>query len=278
MYGNNNSNVNFATGEIMKNRVKQMLEQGKVTIGGWISIAHADCAEIMANAGFDWIVFDMEHCPLTIQDVENLIPAVKGTNCVPIIRVAWNDAVLIKLALDVGAYGVIVPFVNTKQDALNAIKACRYPPNGVRGVYPRRASNYFIELEEYIASADEETMVIPQIETNEAVMNIEEILSVKGISAFLIGPMDLSASLGLIRTGPTHPRFTEAIDRILHAGRKAKVPAGIWGGSVEKTSNYIDQGFQFIALCADTDLLLRARDDLANIRKQLESRGRSSER
>ena len=232
----------------MRNRAKQLLKEGKVTIGCWVGIAHSDVVEIIANAGFDWLVFDMEHCPLTIQDIQKIMPSVNWTHCTPMIRVAWNDPVLIKLALDVGAQGVIVPFVNTRQDTLNAVRACKYPPKGIRGVYPRRASNYLIDFADYIASADQEIMVIPQIETIEAVSNVEQILSTDGVDAFLIGPMDLSASFGLLNTGPTHPRVVQAINKALDAGKKAQVAAGIWGGNVEKVNEYIEQGFQFLAL------------------------------
>jgi 2-keto-3-deoxy-L-rhamnonate aldolase RhmA len=249
-----------------KNRVKEMLRAGQATVGVFVGVGHPEVAEIMAHVGFDWIVFDMEHGPLGIETVQSMIQATSGTDTVPLVRVAWNDPVLIKRALDIGAYGLVIPWVNTRDEALKAVRACKYPTAGIRGVGPRRASKYGLEIKDYLAMADEEIMVIVQIEHIDAVNNIDEILSVDGVDASFIGPWDLSASMGLLRELPElHPKVTEAINKVLEAGKRTGVPAGIYAGSVESANDYIAQGFQFVALTTDVSYLLRAKEDLEKI-------------
>jgi len=234
-----------------------MLKKGEVTIGGWVQIGHPEIAEIMAEIGFDWIVFDMEHAPLSFETTQNLIQAIKCTESIPLVRVAWNDPVLVKCALDIGAYGVIIPWVTNKDEALKAVRSCKYPLKGIRGFGPRRASKYGIKLNEYIATADQEIMTVIQIETIEAFYNIKEILSINGIDAFFIGPNDLAASMGLIGQ-PNHPKVQEIIQKILNEGKKAGVPAGIAAFTPEAAIEYAKKGFQFIQLMTDTDIFVQA--------------------
>lgn len=249
-----------------KNKVKEKLNAGKVSVGLWSSIGSPDVVEALANIGFDWIVFDMEHGPLTIDKVQTLIIATSGTETVPMIRVAWNDPVLIKRALDIGAYGLVIPLVNSKDEAIRAVHSCKYPTKGMRGVSPRRASTYFLDIKDYLKRADEEIMVITQVEHIDAVNNIDQILSVDGIDAFFIGPWDLSASMGYItELLKIHPKVTEAINKVLEAGKRHGVPAGIWGGSVENVKKYAAQGFQLITLCEDLDYILKAKEDYEKI-------------
>ncbi|MBO3803896.1 MAG: 4-hydroxy-2-oxo-heptane-1,7-dioate aldolase [Candidatus Brockarchaeota archaeon] len=237
-----------------KNRVKEMLKERKTTLGAWATIGHADVAEVMAQQGFDWLVFDMEHAPLSIGDVQNLMQATSGSDIVPIVRVAWNDMVLIKLALDVGAMGVVVPWVNTKEEASRAVRATRYAPLGNRGVGPRRAASYGSELVDYLKSADEEMMVVCQIETQEAIANLGQILSVEGVDAAFVGPADLSTSLGH-RGDWHHPEVERAISKVLEASLDAGVAAGIYAMSVEDAARHAAEGFRFIALGSDTGFL-----------------------
>lgn len=252
--------------KMKKNKVKEMLKAGQATVGVFVGIGHPEVAEIMANVGFDWIVFDMEHGPLSIETVQSMIQAMDGKDAVPFVRVTWNDPVLIKRALDIGAYGLVIPWVNTKEEATKAVRACKYPPAGIRGVGPRRASKYGLETKDYLAMADKEIMVIVQIENIEAVNNIDEILSVDGLDALFIGPWDLSASMGFLRELPKmHPKVIEAIKKVLEAGKRTGVPAGIYAGNVESTNDYIAQGFQFVALATDISYLLRVKEDLEKI-------------
>ena len=242
------------------NRVKDMLRAGKVTIGAWVCFGTPDSAEILAHMGLDWLVFDAEHGPWSIETVQRQIQATAGTDIVPIVRVAWNDIVMIKRALDVGAYGVIVPWVNTKEQAIQAVRAAKYPPKGMRGCGPRRVSMYGLDTE-YFDVADDLVMVIVQIETLEAVDNLDEILSVDGIDAIFIGPEDLAASQGLLGQ-KRHPKNLETIARILAAGKRAGTPVGIYGMGPEYVKEHVDQGFQFVVLGSDTKFMIHGLRDI----------------
>ena len=232
------------------NRLKRILKEGKVALGCAVSVNSPDVAEVLSMMGFDFMIYDTEHTPLSIETVQHLMQAAKGTDTVQIVRVAWNDLVLIKRALDIGSDGLIIPWVNNRNQAIEAVKACKYPPRGLRGVGPRRASEYGAKFREYIETADEDVMVIVQIETEEAVKNVEDILSVEGVDAFIIGPADLSTSLG-IPLQFNHPKFIEAITRILEAGKKAGVPAGFFAPSAEAAKKYKEMGFQLLNIGSD---------------------------
>ncbi len=245
----------------MKNRLKARLAEGKVALGAWVTMASIEASEILANAGFDFLIYDTEHGPLSIETVSHLLAASSGTQTTPIIRVAWNDPVLIKRALDVGAHGVLIPWVNTAEEAVKAVKACRYPPNGIRGVAPRRASRYGLDYKEYLATADREIMAIVQIETVEAVRNAERIVAVEGIDAYFVGPTDLSASMGLLGQ-PEAPQVNQAIEKVLEIGRKAKVPGGVQPQGVESARKWIEKGFQIIPIGADSFMLMNTARDL----------------
>lgn len=241
------------------NKVKEILGRSEVALGTWVTIGNPDVAEILANLDFDWLVFDTEHSPLSIETVEAMIQATSGTDVVPFIRVAWNDVVLIKRALDIGAYGVVVPWVNNRDDAAKAVKATQYPPKGVRGAGPRRSALYGLDTEDYFIKAETEILTIVQIETTEAVNKIDEILTVDGVSLFFIGPTDLSTSLG-IRGQQSHPKFLEALEKVLEAGRKYGVPGGIMTYNNEQVQKAFELGFKFISLTSDFRLLIKGAD------------------
>ncbi len=251
---------------LFENKLKRKLSAGKTTLGVWVSIPSPDISEILSTMGFDWLVFDTEHSPMDVSTAQVLIQAMKGEETTPIIRVAWNDPVLIKRALDVGAHGVVVPWVNSKIEATNAVKACKYPPMGIRGCGPRRAAMYGFDRD-YLSRANEETMVIIQIEHIDAARGIDEILTTTGVDAFFIGPADLSASMGYLGQ-MTHPRVQETIDKILAAGKRARVPSGIFSYSLDHVPKLVEQGFQFIAVGGDTSLLIRgAKEALSKAKK-----------
>lgn len=236
----------------MKNDLKWRLRRGEQTFGAWITIPHMDVSEALSTLPFDWFVFDQEHSPLDDQLSQELMQAMKGTRVIPLIRVAGNDPVLIKKALDTGAHGVVVPLVGTKDDAVKAVKACKYPPEGIRGCGPRRMS---ILDPDYIGTANNEILVIVQIETKEAIDNAEEILSVEGVDAFFIGPYDLSISMGLggqIKDS----RVQQAIDNVFEVGRKLRVASGIWCGGGLTIRERLMQGWQLIAIGMDLNFLL----------------------
>lgn len=237
-----------------KNRVKELWQQDKATVGTWLSLGSPIVSEIVAHIGFDWVVIDTEHGAIDIETTQSIIQAISGTNVVPIVRVPWNDPALIKRALDVGAYGLVIPMVNSKEDATKAVQASRYPPIGTRSVGGPRFRLY--GGLDYYEHANEEILVIIQIEHADAVKNIDEILSVKGIDGYFIGPNDLAASLGVkLGLDNPDPRHVEAINKVVAAGKKHNVPGGIQVTSADAVNQRITQGFKFIALGSDEAFL-----------------------
>jgi len=235
------------------NRVKEMLGKGETTVGTWITIGNPDVAELIAHMGVDWLVFDTEHAPLDVGTVQVLMQATSATEVTPIVRVAWNDLVLIKRALDIGAQGLVVPWVNSEADAIRAVQAARYPPRGLRGAGPRRAAMYGLD-KDYMVDADAKLMIVVQIETSQAVENAEKILAVDGVDAFFIGPRDLSVSMG-IQDRRNSNAYNLALNKVLAAGSKLGVPAGIMCHSEDEIRSAVQQGFKFIALGSDYDYL-----------------------
>lgn len=235
----------------MKNELKFRLKKGEKTVGAWITIPHMDISESLSTLPFDWFVFDQEHSVLDEELSQKLMQAMKG-EVTPLIRVAWNDPIIIKKALDTGTYGVIIPWINNKNDAENAIKACKYPPEGIRGVCPRRT---LILDSNYLNTVNDEILIIVQIETEEAVNNAEEILSVRGVDGFFIGPFDLSASMGIMGQ-IDHKRVKNAIDKVFEVGKKLGVISGIWQGAGMKISERLNEGWQMVALGMDIHFLM----------------------
>ncbi len=242
----------------MINKLKRDLTQGKQVYGCWMTIESPICSEMMSSLGFDYFVFDTEHSPLEIYQIQTLMQAMRGdSKTTPIIRVNWNDIVQIKRALDVGAHGVIVPWVNNKDQAEMAVKATRYPPEGVRGCGPRRPELFDFD---YIKTANKQMLVICQIETKEAVENIEEIVSVEGVDVTYIGPADLSASYGHLGD-KSHPEVQNAIDTVYDATKAAGKIAGIHMGSGLTIQNRIEKGYEFITIAQDIQLLAKGAND-----------------
>lgn len=203
---------------------------------------------MMSSLGFDYFVIDTEHAPLDILTAQTLIQAMRpDSKTTPIVRVWWNDLVAIKRALDVGAYGVLVPWINSKDEAELAVKASRYAPEGLRGCGPRRASMFDPD---YLKTADQEIMVIAQIETRKAVDNIEEICSVEGLDATYIGPADLSASYGHLGN-QSHPDVQKAIDRVFDATKEAGLAAGVHQASGSTIKKRLLKGYNLVTLGND---------------------------
>jgi 2-keto-3-deoxy-L-rhamnonate aldolase RhmA len=236
----------------MINKLKQKLKNGEKTIGTWISIPSPDVSEALSTLPFDWFLFDMEHAALNEQSAQILMQGMRNDDVTPLVRVAWNDPVLIKKALDIGAHGVLVPMVNTKEDAEKVVQACTYPPSGIRGCGPKRPIIYDPD---YIATADEEVLPIIQIETEEAVNNADKIFSVEGIDVFFIGTFDLSVSMGF-RGDKSQKRYQEAIDHVFEMAKKHNVAAGMWEGGGKTSKERLDEGWQFISIGIDIQFLL----------------------
>jgi len=180
----------------VKKNLKKKFYSKKFSLGSWINFANTASAEIMAKAGFDWLAIDMEHSAITLSEAQELIRVIDLAGCIPLVRVGDNDPALIKRVMDAGAYGIIVPMVNSVSDAIKAVSAVKYPPMGTRGVGLARAQGYGLEFKKYKNWINENSIVIAQVEHVEAINNLEGILKVEGIDASIIGPYDLSASLG----------------------------------------------------------------------------------
>ena len=240
----------------MTNRVLSKISRGEVTLGVWITISHPEVVEILSNLPFDWFMFDMEHAPLTIRDIEVLLMPLRGSDIVPLVRVPWNDFVVIKQVLDLGVQGVLIPWVNTREEAEKAVKAMKYPPEGIRGVGPRRCIMYgFYDIKRYYEEWNKNFILLVQIETMEALKNVKEIASVKDVSGTFIGPNDLSASLGIFRDFK-NPKYVEAISKVLRATKSIGKIAGIMTLTPDDALEKIEMGFNFIALSHDVRYLI----------------------
>jgi 2-keto-3-deoxy-L-rhamnonate aldolase RhmA len=228
--------------------LKDNLGNNTLTIGSWLSIANPVVCEMMSNAGFDWLVIDMEHTSITSSDMFQMIQIISLSNITPLVRVGSNDSLLIKKAMDCGANGVIVPMTNTKQDAINAVSSVYYPPLGKRGVGLFRAQGYGSEFSKYLDSYQSNTSVIVQIEHYLGVENIDDILSVPGVDGFIVGPYDLSASIGLPGDFE-HPQVVE----LLNILENKMVASGVVGGvhivnsDIDILQSKIENGYKFIA-------------------------------
>lgn len=219
-----------------------------------MSMAHISIAEILAASGYDWVVIETEHTAIDVSEVLPLIVAIERHGCVPLVRLAWNDPIQAKAVLDSGAAGVLVPMVNSAEDARAAVQAVKYPPVGKRGVGLARAQGYGATFDEYVRRSNEDSLLIVQIEHIDAVRNIDEIVAVEGIDGTFIGPYDLSSSM-LIPGQLTHPDVVEAKRRVLDATLKAGLTAGIHlvhpTTAVRDMEQAVADGYTFIALGTD---------------------------
>ncbi len=237
----------------MKNLLKEKLQKGQVVIGTFVSLGHPDVTETLSRLGFDWLLIDGEHAPLGLETMQMMLQAMNGSNCTPLVRPQWNDMVIIKRILDIGAHGVLVPWVNTKEEAEYAVRACKYPPEGLRGFGPRRAALFDPD---YPKTANDEILVVVQIETRKAVSNIDDILSVKGIDACYIGPWDLALSFGFYGPQWDNPQYIEAFDKVVAAAKKWGKPAGMF--AVQETIQWaIEKGFTLNTVDDDDSFLMR---------------------
>lgn len=236
----------------MNSDLKNIIKKNEISFGSWITLAHTSIPEIMAQAGFDWLVIDMEHSVINIQKTQELIQITDLKGITPLVRLTANDSALIKRVMDAGAYGVIVPMINTKEDALKAVKAVKYPPRGTRSVGLARAQGYGKAFDEYKSWINKNSIIIVQIEHKDAVSNIEEIFSIGEIDGCIIGPYDLSASLG-IAGKLNNKKVLEAEKKILKTSKKYNKTVGIHvvepdvGLALEK----IKMGYKFIAVGID---------------------------
>lgn len=232
--------------------LKEKLRKNELTIGSWITLGSPYIAEIMAQAGFEWLVVDMEHSAITMTEAQNMIQVIELSDVVPLVRVCVNDLTEIKHAMDAGAHGVIVPMVNSAQEARYAVNAVKFPPQGTRGVGLGRAQKFGFGFEGYKNWAEKNSVVIVQIEHIDAVNNLEEILAVDGVDGFIIGPYDLSGSLG--KPGNfTDPAFLSALDRVNTVSRSMGKARGYHSVAVDANAARvkINEGYCFLAASVD---------------------------
>lgn len=248
--------------ELKRNAFKAAIARGERQIGLWSSLCSPLVAEIIGGAGFDWILIDTEHSPNELPDVIAQLQALATSPSTPIVRPAWNDPVLIKRVLDGGAQSLLLPFVQNAAEAKAAVAATRYPPHGIRGVTTSGRGGGFGRIKDYLARAPGEICVLVQIETQEALDDLEGIASVDGVDGVFIGPADLSASLGHLGD-QAHPQVQEAIRDAVTRLKKLGKPAGILTGNEEQARRYLEWGCTFVAVGADLGLLARNAEALA---------------
>lgn len=250
------------TTDFQRNAFKHAIAAGQLQIGLWSSLCSNIVADIIGDSGFDWILLDTEHSPNEIPDLVEQLQAVRGGTATPIIRPAWNDAVLAKRALDIGAQTLLFPYVQNVEEAKRAVASTRYPPQGIRGVSVAARASRYGRTPGYLGKANAEICVLVQVETREAMKELEAIAGVDGVDGVFIGPSDLAASLGHLGN-PAHPDVQEAIHDAVKRLKKVGKPAGILTGNEEEIRRYIEWGYLFVAVGSDVGLLAKSADTLA---------------
>ena len=251
--------------------LKQKIINKKITIGSWITLGNVGIAEILANAGFDWLVVDLEHTTISLEQAGEIIRTIELSGVPSLVRLTSNDENQIKRVMDAGAQGIVVPMVKNTKDAASAVAATRYPPLGNRGVGLARAQQYGASFKEYLAwQADINSgpIVVVQIEHIDAVDNLKEILSVSGVDAFIIGPYDLSCSMG-IPGEFENPKFIKTMERIVKISSELNAVSGLHvvEPDKEKLNKAIEVGHKFIAYSVDIRMLdVAARNGLDKYR------------
>ncbi|TCV65277.1 4-hydroxy-2-oxoheptanedioate aldolase [Pseudomonas fluorescens] len=251
------------------NTFKQRLRSGEAQIGLWLGLADAYCAELAANAGFDWLLIDGEHAPNDLRTLLGQLQAVAPYPGQPVIRPAVGDTALIKQVLDIGVQTLLVPMVESPGQARELVRAIHYPPQGIRGVGSALArASRWNSIPGYLDKADEQMCLLVQIESREGLANLDAIAAVEGVDGVFIGPADLSASMGF-RGNPGHPEVQAAIEDAIARIRQAGKAAGILSADEELARRYIELGAAFVAVGVDTTVLMRGLQTLAATFKDL---------
>lgn len=234
------------------NRAGKLLKEKKRSTGAWAQAASNITSQILAESGFDVVMIDMEHAPGDIQTLISQIQSMQGYPAVPFVRAPWNDFVQIKRILDAGTYGLLVPYVNSKREAEDAVKAVKYPTKGIRGVAGSpRAAHFGNKSLEYFKSADNEIILMTAVETGEAVENIDEILSVPEIDGIFIGPADLATNLGYL-SDPSQPAVQEAIKKIEEKVNTSDKFLSTIAKDWEDAKAKYERGYSLLLLMSDT--------------------------
>jgi 4-hydroxy-2-oxoheptanedioate aldolase len=248
--------------ELPRNGFKRALARGATQIGLWSSLSSNYSVEVIAGAGFDWLLLDMEHSPNDLESLLAQLQAAAPYATHPVVRVPWNDMVSIKRVLDVGAQSLLVPYVSSAAEARSAVSFTRYPPQGARGVAGTTRATRFGRIKDYARRAHEEICVLVQVETQSALDSIEAICATEGVDGVFIGPADLHASLG--HPGEiANPRVKPVIDEAVRRIRKAGKAPGILTPSEDDARHWLECGALFVAVGADVGILARGAEALA---------------
>jgi 4-hydroxy-2-oxoheptanedioate aldolase len=243
------------------NPFKQALKSGRLQIGLWHSLASHLAVEILADSGFDWILVDTEHAPNELPMVLTQLQAIGGT-AHAVVRPAWNDAVIIKRLLDIGAQSLLIPYIETEEEAKRAVMSARYPPQGFRGFASQARASRYGRIKGYHAAANAEICLLLQVETRRGLENLERIAKVEGVDGVFVGPGDLSAALGYLGE-PNHPEVVKTIDETIRRIKAAGSAPGILTGDAQLAQHYIELGCLFAAVGSDIGLLANGAQQLA---------------
>ena len=238
------------------NNLKKALKEGKTVFGPFLKFTDPAAVEVMGFAGFDFVIIDEEHGPISMQSAQNMIRAAESVNITPVIRVGSNDEALILRALDIGAQGIEIPQINKKSDAIQVVKSVKYSPQGERGVCRYvRASNYSsMDKFEYFKCANRETMIIAHIEGAEGIKNLDEILTVAGIDVIFIGPYDLSQSLG-IPGEVNHPLVIEKMQEVVSKCKENNIVVGTFADDIKTAKSWVSLGVKYMSFSVDVGIL-----------------------
>ncbi len=248
--------------------LKQKLKNNELTVGSWVTIGHQSVVEIMASAGFDWLTIDMEHSVIDLTMAQNLMGHIQAAGMKALVRVSKNEEVIIKRIMDAGADGIIVPMVNSREDAEQAVRYVKYPPMGKRGVGLARAQKYGTGFDEYKQWLNDESVIIAQVEHIDSVNNLEEIISTPGIDGIMVGPYDLSGSMN-VPGEYDRPEVKKALLKVEEVCKKANFPLGfhVIAPEYDKLKEKIDLGYSFLAFSLDFLFLgQKAREEMAKVK------------
>jgi 4-hydroxy-2-oxoheptanedioate aldolase len=243
------------------NPFKQALRGSRPLIGIWLQFGHATATEVAADAGFDWALIDTEHAPVEVPAVIDQLRVLERSGTAAVVRPAWNDPVILKRILDTGVQTVLLPYVQTADEARRAVAAVRYPPQGTRGVAAVQRANRYGRVTDYHARANEQIGLLVQLETREALARLEEIGQVDGVDGVFIGPSDLAASLGHIGQN-AHADVRAAIADACRRARAIDLPIGILAPVEADARAFLEMGFRYVAVGSDIGLLRKATDEL----------------
>lgn len=248
------------------NMFKKRLREGRRLVGLWNGLSSAAATEILADSGFDWILIDGEHAPNETPMIAEHLRAASLGSASPVVRPAWNDPVIFKRLLDVGAQTLLVPYVQSPEEAARAVAATRYPPGGMRGVASVHRANRYGRVADYFARADAEMCVLAQLETRASVEQLEAIAAVDGVDGIFVGPSDLAGSLGYIGNN-AHPEVRRTIEHACSRAQAIGKPIGILAPLESDARAYFDMGFQFVAVGSDIVVLRKGCDALVKMFK-----------